>query len=111
MVAEAALGKRLPPNAVVHHVDGVGGNNAKTNLVICEDQAYHVLLHRRQRAREACGDANKWQCRHCRCWDTVGAVKVSEKRKNGRPNGYEVYHPACNAQYVRDFNAKKKARG
>jgi HNH endonuclease len=50
LVAERALGHYLPTGAVVHHVDGNKWNNTPTNLVICQDQAYHVLLHKRQRA-------------------------------------------------------------
>jgi len=38
--AEKALGNRLPPKAIVHH-------HSKTELVICQDQAYHLFLHRR----------------------------------------------------------------
>ena len=46
--AERALGKPLPKGAVVHHVDGDKWNpNAR--LVICQDQAYHALLHKRTR--------------------------------------------------------------
>lgn len=48
LIAERALGHRLPKGAVVHHFDGNKRNNARTNLVICEDQSYHRLLHRRQ---------------------------------------------------------------
>jgi HNH endonuclease len=52
LVAEKALGKPLPKGAIVHHVDGNTLNNAPSNLVICQDQAYHCLLHKRQRARQ-----------------------------------------------------------
>lgn len=44
LIAEKALGKYLPPGAVVHH-------HSPTQLVICEDQAYHMLLHKRMRDR------------------------------------------------------------
>lgn len=47
LLAEKALGKQLPKGAVVHHVDGNGTNNDTNNLVICQDQNYHLLLHRR----------------------------------------------------------------
>jgi hypothetical protein len=56
-LAEKALGKSLPPKAVVHH-HGPVKNDV---LVICENQGYHLLLHRRQRALRACGNAD-WLC-------------------------------------------------
>jgi len=50
VIAEKVLGKRLPPNACIHHVDGNKTNNNKDNLVVCEDKGYHNLLHARLRA-------------------------------------------------------------
>ncbi len=47
--AEKALGKPLPPGAVVHHADG--SIRADAPLVICPDEAYHRLLHRRMRVK------------------------------------------------------------
>lgn len=44
-IAEAALGHKLPPGAVVHHLDGDRLNNAPENLVVCPSQAYHMHLH------------------------------------------------------------------
>lgn len=58
IVAEKALGKPLPVGSKVHHVDSDGHNNANRNLVICQDEAYHKLLHRRQRVRAAGGNPN-----------------------------------------------------
>lgn len=54
--AELALGKPLPPKAVVHHADGSKDEHAP--LVICESQAYHRLLHARMRVKAAGGDPN-----------------------------------------------------
>jgi DNA-binding CsgD family transcriptional regulator len=66
-IAERALGRPLPPGAEVHHVDGDTLNNANSNLVICQDSAYHSLLHRRARTVLAGGDPNTQRtCCACR---------------------------------------------
>lgn len=50
-VAEKVLGCKLPPGAVVHHVNGVRYDNRSTNLVICPDQSYHMLIHKLMREK------------------------------------------------------------
>lgn len=47
IIAEQALGKHLPKKAVVHHHNGAKDDNRPGNLVICQDQGYHLLLHQR----------------------------------------------------------------
>jgi len=47
VVAEKALGKRLPQGAEVHHFDKNRSNNNPSNLVICQNSQYHILLHLR----------------------------------------------------------------
>lgn len=54
--AEQALGKTLPSKAVVHHADGSISDDAP--LVICQNQAYHRLLHARMRVKAAGGNPN-----------------------------------------------------
>lgn len=76
LVAEAALGRPIPQEHPVHHVNEDPGDNRPGNLVICENQAYHALLHRRLRALRACGNPGFMQCKFCRRWDDPAAQFV-----------------------------------
>ena len=62
LIAEAALGKPLPPGSVVHHGNGNPSDNRPDNLVICPGEWYHRLIHRRMRALAECGYAD-WRDR------------------------------------------------
>jgi hypothetical protein len=67
LVAEAAIGFYLPLGVPVHHFDLKTDNNARTNLVVCEDHAYHMILHfnTREVAHGAVIGVTKW-CPRCR---------------------------------------------
>ena len=54
--AEKALGRPLPFGVVVHHADGTKGDAAP--LVICQDESYHRLLHKRLRVKQRGGNPN-----------------------------------------------------
>lgn len=87
VLAEKALGKPLPIDAEVHH-----GNEKHDNtcLVICQDRAYHMLLHRRTKALQECGHANWLKCQFCKTYDDPKNLKITP-RKDGR-KGFYVYH-------------------
>jgi len=95
VAAETALGKPLPAGAVVHHADGDKRNNANSNLVICQDRAYHMMLHMRQRALDESGDANNRRCTYCKQWD--------------RPENLYINRTARHVECHRAYQANRRA--
>lgn len=92
-LAERALGKPLPLKAVVHHVNEKKSDNyTPFNLVVCPDQAYHKLLHRRRDALLACGNANAHRCKMCGSYDRQGDMFVKYYG-----NVFVAYHRSCSA--------------
>ena len=87
LIAERALGKYLPDGAVVHH-------HTPKQLVICQDQGYHRLMHTRKEAYEVCGHADWRKCCYCQKWDEPDKLFFAKKRQ---------YHRSCK-------NIKQKER-
>ena len=106
LIAEAALGKYLPSNAQVHHHNG-------KQLVICQNCAYHFLLHQRTRAYEACGHANWRKCAFCKQYDDLNNLTINggnyPRKDNGCKSGENIYHKECRRVWERSYKAKKKA--
>lgn len=103
LVVERVLGKVLPRHAQVHHWNGDSQDNRPCNLLVCQDNAYHMLIHARMRALEACGDPSWRRCTHCKVWDAPANLVV---RRGG-----QAYHRACSARYSRELYAKRGRAG
>lgn len=84
-MARRALGRPLPHGAQVHHVDGNPNNHDARNLVICQDQSYHQLLHARALVVRAGGNPNTSKV--CRgCWEIkpFEAFRIDREHHAGR---------------------------
>lgn len=58
LIAEKAIGRLLESSHPVHHHNEIRSDNRNQNLVICEDQGYHMLLHVRAKVVARGGDPN-----------------------------------------------------
>ena len=95
LIAEEVIGGELPDGAQVHHVNGDKADNRKKNLVICEDDAYHKLLHRRQAALDECGNPNYVWCDLCSSW---GPKESMLEQRSVSKAGFRYRHPRRNKQ-------------
>ena len=100
LIAEKAIGRYLSGRNVIHHVDGNPGNNARTNLVVCQNQGYHMLLHQRQRALDACGNASARKCNICGSYENQGDMVIC--KRNGRKST-DSFHRECRRQYMQRY--------
>ena len=99
--AEGTLGRSLPNGVVIHHVNGSRASNENNNLVICQDEGYHRLLHTRTRALMATGDVHKRKCHYCKEYDDTFAMHTPP----ADPNRY--YHRECARKYGKDRHARR----
>ncbi len=93
--AENILGKPLKPGTVIHH-------HSPEQLVICENNGYHMILHRRTRMLQLCGHANWRWCRVCKTFDSPENMIFS---------GHNIYHKRCLNKYDRERQNKAYKKG
>lgn len=101
LIAEKALGYYLPRKVIVHHVNEDPANNKPKNLVICENQFYHKLLHLRMRALRETGNANNRKCVFCSGWalpETEGFT-ISFRQSLMPYHAGDAYHKECARLY------------
>jgi len=101
LLAERALGKPVVPPMQVHHVNFCRDDNRPGNIVLCQDQAYHRLLHTRTKAIHATGNPQARQCKFCKEWGT----DLQEMNKYGRT----PYHKHCRNESLRNRRLSKEA--
>lgn len=98
LVVEEILGHRLPKGAIVHHVNEDESDDRNENLVVCQDQGLHNIIHGRTNALKACGNARWKPCKFCHEYSApILLVK----------NGTSHYHPVCGAE---DQRKRKRSR-
>lgn len=101
--AEKAIGKPLPSGAVVHHLDGNPSNNDSGNLLVCPSQAYHRLIHQREDAFDACGNAGHRKCVRCGRYEAPENMVVQSAK--GKPPTYQ--HHGCRSKKCQHKTSKQ----
>ena len=96
--AERALEKPLPDGVIVHHF-------SEENIVLCEDRAYHNLIHRRLRSLESCGHADWLKCEFCKKYDNPSNLLIYKRKDR---DSFIAHHRECS---VRNQEAKRRKGG
>jgi hypothetical protein len=106
VVAEKILGRRLKHPEEIHHINEDKSDNRPANLVICPNRAYHMLLHQRTDAYDACGHADWLRCSYCKRYDARENMKFRPRGKD-RPGQVQWCHPQCARDYANARTARK----
>ena len=103
--AEKAVGHVLPAGVQVHHVNEDVTDNRGYNLVVCQDAAYHKLLHRRMNALRACGDPDAACCVRCKKHEPLSSLGYMTHSAKG----YEVFeHRLCKQKHDRLMYTRRR---
>tara|TARA_R110000822_G_scaffold37798_1_gene105530 strand:+ start:76 stop:582 length:507 start_codon:yes stop_codon:yes gene_type:complete len=89
-IMEKKIGRNLTKLEIVHHIDGDRANNSLENLLLCPDTAFHLAIHRRERALKGCGNENYRKCGKCTKWDDP---KYMYEYNSNCKDGKRYLHP------------------
>lgn len=90
LIVEKAIGKYLPPKSLVHHWNEKRDDNRNQNLLACNDENYHRLIHKRMRSFRACGHVDWLKCKFCWAYDDPSNLQVYGKTH---------WHKECRRNY------------
>lgn len=107
LMVEAALGRFLVDDEIVHHRDEDRANNIPENLQVCHDNFEHLMEHRWMRARKECGHADWRLCRGCKQWGPPDEIVAADIR---RPHISVGFHQVCRKEYNRAHHKSAHAR-
>ncbi len=102
LICEKILGKLLPTRTVIHHANENRSENVNSNLVICQNIAYHRLLHKRINALRISGHANWDRCQYCRKYDDP--MKIFHTKYG------QKYHKECKRIYQIEYRKGKRGK-
>jgi hypothetical protein len=104
VIVARVLGHPIPAGVEIHHVNGDRRDNRHSNLVVCQDKAYHKLLHVRARIKAAGGNPNTdavcGRCGQAKPLEAFSRTKL--KKSTGRQS---VCKP-CHEMYRRERKAR-----
>ncbi len=109
LIAEKGLGHPLPQKSCVHHWDENKSNNDPRNLVICEDNAYHKLLHARKRRLDDTGSFELKRCRVCKTVKALIEFSAALLEWDGRRSACKACDNARNLAYYYKARAEGKS--
>ncbi len=104
LLAEKALGRLLPRKACVHHFDENRQNNTPSNLVICQDAAYHMLLHARKDRLADTGDLQLKRCCDCKQIKSLGMFS----KNRGEWDGHSAVCKDCAMDRYHKLKAQRE---
>lgn len=103
-IAERVLGKPLPDGACVHHINEDQHDNRNENLIICQDNAYHKLIHKRMEALKKCGNPNWKKCDYCGEHDDPSNMYVYHG------SGTKARHTECANKWRKGWTEKNREK-